>query len=206
MYHYDDSEVDRSQDNLTVVNLLNERVHEIAYKIKAALADLLYKAMYISNSKSELYGDIMNSDVKVLMYSLPTKLLMNSSKLFGDSIRGNVHQDTILDLISYALHTYRMFNDTNCNDLLYSMIQKIYTIVDQRHYEYNGADLIYDRLSMADIASMIHIKAIRIKNLLNSLGKINDSAYDELVKSRVFDNIYDVMIYAVMLFLKLHRV
>jgi hypothetical protein len=205
MYYYDDSEVDRSQDNLTAVNLLNKRVHEVAYKMKAVLADLLYKAMYISNSKSNLYGDIMNSDVRVLMHSLPTKLLMNSSKLFGDSIRGNVHQDTILDIVSYALHIYRMVSGTDYNDL-YPMLQKIYAIVDQRHYEYNGADLIYDRLSMPDIASMIHIKSIRIKNLINSLDKIYSDVSFELVKSCIFDNIYDLMIYVAMIFLKVHRV
>jgi len=204
MYYYDDSEVDRSQDSLTAVNLISPRVREIAYKIKASLAGLLHKAVCIYKSKDDLYGDIMSNDVRLLVYSLPTKLLMNSSKLFGDSIRGNVQQETILDIISYALHIYRMVNGIDYNDL-YPILQKIYAIVDQRHYEYNGADSIYDRLTMPDIASMLHIKAIRIKNLLNNFDKINNNAYDELVKPRIIDSIYDIMIYAVMLFLKLHR-
>jgi len=194
MYYYDDSEVDRSQDSLTTVNLTNTRVQEIAYKVKASLASLLHKAVCISKSKDDLYGDIMSNDVRLLIYSLPTKLLMNSSKLFGDSIRGNVHQDTILDIISYALHIYRMVSRTDYTDYndLYPMLQKIYTIVDQRHYEYNGSDLIYDRLSMPDIASMIHIKAIRIKNMLNKPDKTNDNVYDELVKSHIIDSIYEL--------------
>jgi hypothetical protein len=83
------------------------------------------------------------------------------------------------------------------------MLQKIYTIVDQRHYEYNGVDSTYDRLTMSDIASMIHIKSIRIKSLINNFDKVHNDATLELIKSRVFDNIYDLMIYTAMVFLKM---
>lgn len=205
MYYYDDSEVDRSQNELTAVNLLNDRTYEIACKIKSVLTDLLHKAVFISESKKDLYGDIMDSDIRVLMYSLPTKLLMNSSKLFSDSIKGNVSEETILDILSYALHIHKMINGMDYKDLC-PIIQKIYAIIDQRHYEYNRADLVYDRLSMPDIASMIHIKSIRIKNLINNLDKVHNDTSFEFVKLRIFDSIYDLMIYIAMIFLKMHRV
>ena len=177
-------EVDQSQSIFIKVTFINERTHFIAYKMKAALTDLLHKAISISNSKNELYGGIINNDVNVLMYSLPTKLLMNSSKLFGDSIRGNVQQETILDILTYALYIYRMVSGVDYSDL-HPMLQTIYSIVEQRHYEYNSAKLVYDRLLTSDVASIIHVKAIRIKNLLGNLDKINKNIDSELVKSDI---------------------
>ncbi len=205
MYHYDDSEVDKSQDSLVRVNLLEERTRDITNKIKIALTDLLYRATSVSQSKNDLYGDIMENCTSVLMYSLPTKLLMNTSKMFGDSIKGNLDDGTILDTLTYALYIYKMLSNRDYNDLN-PILHKAYEIIQQRQYEYNSADLVYDRLSISDIASMIHIKAIRIKNLVNHLDKLHEDADIESFRTRVLDSIYDLMIYAAMVFLKLHRV
>ncbi len=205
MYHYDDSEVDKSQDSLIRFNLLEERTRDITNKIKITLTDLLHKAASISKSKNDLYGDIMDNSTRVLMYSLPTKLLMNTSKMFGDSIKGNLEDNTVLDVLTYALYIYKMLSNKDYSDL-HPILHQLYEIIQQRQYEYNSADLVYDRLSMSDIASMIHIKAIRIKNLVNSLDKLDGNADIESFRTCVLDNIYDLMIYAAMIFLKLHRV
>jgi len=66
--------------------------------------------------------------------------------------------------------------------------------------------LIYDRLSISDIASLVHIKALRIKNLVNSIDNIKDDIDIEKVKYSIFDSIYDLMIYVTMAFLKVYRV
>jgi len=173
--------------------------------MKDALTDLLHKAVSLSNAKSNLYGEIGDSDVKVLIYSLPTKLIMNTAKLFGDSIRGDIDEGTIIDIITYSLYIHSVVNGNDYRNIE-SILNDSYKIIQQRHYDYNSADLIYDRLSMSDITSMIHIKAIRIKNLLNNIDKSNDNGVIESIKSRIIDSIYDLMIYIAMAFLKLYRV
>lgn len=205
MYYYDDMEVDQSQSDCIKIPAMNERTHLIAYKMKAALADLLHKAVSLSNAKSGLYGEFSDGDAKVLMYSLPTKLIMNTAKLFGDSIRGDIDEGTIIDIITYSLYIHSVVNGNDYRNIE-SILNDSYKIIQQRHYDYNSADLIYDRLSMSDITSMIHIKAIRIKNLLNNIDKSNDNGVIESIKSRIIDSIYDLMIYIAMAFLKLYRV
>lgn len=205
MYYYDDMEVDQSQSDCIKIPAMNERTHLIAYKMKDALTDLLHKAVSLSNAKSNLYGEIGDSDVKVLIYSLPTKLIMNTAKLFGDSIRGDIDEGTIIDIITYSLYIHSVVNGNDYRNIE-SILNDSYKIIQQRHYDYNSADLIYDRLSMSDITSMIHIKAIRIKNLLNNIDKSNDNGVIESIKSRIIDSIYDLMIYIAMAFLKLYRV
>ncbi len=205
MYYYDDMEVDQSQSDCIKIPAMNERTHLIAYNMKDALTDLLHKAVSLSNAKSNLYGEIGDSDVKVLIYSLPTKLIMNTAKLFGDSIRGDIDEGTIIDIITYSLYIHSVVNGNDYRNIE-SILNDSYKIIQQRHYDYNSADLIYDRLSMSDITSMIHIKAIRIKNLLNNIDKSNDNGVIESIKSRIIDSIYDLMIYIAMAFLKLYRV
>lgn len=205
MYYYDDMEVDQSQSDCIKIPAMNERTHLIAYKMKDALTDLLHKAVSLSNAKSNLYGEIGDSDVKVLIYSLPTKLIMNTAKLFGDSIRGDIDEGTIIDIITYSLYIHSVVNGNDYRNIE-SILNDSYKIIQQRHYDYNSADLIYDRLSMSDITSMIHIKAIRIKNLLNNIDKSNDNGVIESIKSRIIDSIYDLMIYIAMAFLKSYRV
>lgn len=205
MYYYDDMEVDQGQSDCIKIPAMNERTHLIAYKMKDALTDLLHKAVSLSNAKSNLYGEIGDSDVKVLIYSLPTKLIMNTAKLFGDSIRGDIDEGTIIDIITYSLYIHSVVNGNDYRNIE-SILNDSYKIIQQRHYDYNSADLIYDRLSMSDITSMIHIKAIRIKNLLNNIDKSNDNGVIESIKSRIIDSIYDLMIYIAMAFLKLYRV
>ena len=205
MYYYDDMEVDRSQSDFTKVSSMNDRTHLVAYKMKAAITDLLHNAISVSNSKNDLYGEIGDGDIKVLMYSLPSKLIMNTAKLFGDSIRGNIDENTIIDIITYALYIHSVVNSDDYRNIE-QILKNIYNIIQQRHYEYNSADLIYDRLSISDIASLAHVKSIRVKNLLNSLDKINDNTYSELVKPRIIDSIYDLITYTTIIFLKLHRI
>jgi len=205
MYYYDDMEVDQTQSSFTKAMTMHDRTDLIAYKMKAALTDLLYKAISISNAKNDLYGEIGDGDVKVLIYSLPSKLIMNTAKLFGDSIRGNVDENTIIDIITYSLYIYSVVNGEHYRNIE-QILNNVYNIIQQRHYEYNSADLVYDRLSICNIASMAHIKSIRIKNLLNNLDKINDNEDAELVKSRIFDSVYDLMIYTTMVFLKLRHI
>jgi hypothetical protein len=205
MYHYDDMEVDRCQSDFTKVPTMNGRTHFIAYKMKAAITDLLYKAISLSNAKSNLYGEVGDIDFKVLIHSLPSKLIMNTAKLFGDSVRGTVDEATIMDIITYALYIHSMVNSNDYRNIE-KILENIYNIIQQRHYEYNSADLVYDRLSISDIASMVHIKSIRLKNVLNNIDKTNDNADAELAKSSIIDSIYDLMIYTAMVFLKLHRI
>ncbi len=205
MYHYDDMEVDRSQSDFTKVSTMNDRTNIVAYKMKAALSDLLHKAVSLSNAKSNLYGEVGDVDVQVLIYSLPSKLIMNTAKLFGDSIKGNVDESTLLDIITYVLYIYSLTSSTDYRNID-QILHNVHQIIDQRHYDYNSADVIYDRLSITDISSMIHIKAIRIKNLINSIDKIKGDIDIEKVKYSVNDSIYDLMIYATMAFLKLHRI
>jgi hypothetical protein len=205
MYYYDDLEVDRSQSDFVKVQSMNERVYFIAHKMEAALADLVYRAVSLSNAKSSLYGEIDNGDARVLMYSLPTKLIMNTAKLFGDSIKGNIDENTIIDIVAYSLYIHSLVNANDYKDIGL-LLSNLHNIIHQRHYDYNSADLVYDRLSVSDIASVMHIKAIRIKNLFNHISNTNESNDIELVKSRIVDSVYDIMIYAAMVFLKLNRV
>jgi len=205
MYYYDDMEVDQSQSSFTKVQLMNDRTHFIDYKMKAAITDLLHKAISLSNSKNDLYGEIGDGDIKVLMYSLPSKLIMNTAKLFGDSIRGNVDENTIIDIITYALYIHSVVNSDDYRNIE-QILKNIYNIIQQRNYEYNSADLIYNRLSISDIASLVHIKALRIKNLVNSIDKVKDDIDIEKVKYSINDSIYDLMIYVTMAFLKLYRI
>jgi hypothetical protein len=205
MYYYDDMEVDQSQSSFTKVQLMNDRTHLVAYKMKAAITDLLHKAVSLSNAKSDLYGEIGDIDVKVLMYSLPSKLIMNTAKLFGDSVRGTVDEATIIDIITYTLYIYSVLNGDDYRNIE-QILKNIYNTIQQRHYEYNSADLVYDRLSISDIASMTHIKAIRTKNLLNRIDKLEANADIEKVKYSINDSIYDLTIYVIMAFLKLYRV
>jgi hypothetical protein len=205
MYHYDDMEVDQSQSNLTKISAMNDRTNLIAYKTKAALTDLLHKAISLSNAKSDLYGEIGDGDVKVLIYSLPSKLIMNTAKLFGDSLKGNVDENTLIDIITYTLYIHSVINSTDYRNID-QILNHIHKIMHHRHYAYNSADMIYDRLSISDISSMAHIKAIRIKNLINSIDKNKDDTDIEKAKYSIKDSIYDLMIYVSMVFLKLHRI
>ena len=205
MYHYDDMEVDQSQSSLTKVPYMHDRTNLIAYKMKAALTDLLHKAISLSNAKSDLYGEIGDGDVKVLIYSLPSKLIMNTAKLFGDSIKGTVDENNMIDIMAYSFYIYTLLNGNDCENID-QILSNIYKIIQERHYDYNSADLVYDRLSLSDIASMIHIKALRIKNLVNSIDKVKDDTDIEKVKHSIKDSIYDLMIYVTMAFLKLYRV
>ena len=202
MYHYDDMEVDRSQSDFTKVSTMNERTHFIAYKMKVALTDLLYKAISLSNAKSNLYGEIGHGDVKVLIYSLPSKLIMNTAKLFGDSLKGNVDENTLIDIITYTLYIHSLINSTDYRNID-QILNSTYEIIHHRHYDYNSADAIHDRLSISDISSMAHIKAIRIKNLVNNIDKAKDDTHFERVIYSINDSIYDLMIYVSMVFLKL---
>ena len=202
MYHYDDMEVDRSQSDFTKVATMNGRTHFIAYKMKAAITDLLYKAISLSNAKSNLYGEIGDGDVKVLIYSLPSKLIMNTAKLFGDSLKGNVDENTLIDIITYALYIHSVINSTDYRNID-QILNSTYEIIHHRHYDYNSADAIHDRLSISDISSMAHIKAIRIKNLVNNIDKAKDDTHFERVICSINDSIYDLMIYVSMVFLKL---
>ena len=204
MYHYDDMEVDQSQSNLTKISAMNDRTNLIAYKMKAALTDLLHKAISLSNAKSDLYGEIGDGDVKVLMYSLPSKLIMNTAKLFGDSVRGTVDKNTMIDIITYSLYIHSVVNSDDYRSIE-QILKNIYNIIQQRNYEYNSADLVYDRLSISDIASMVHIKAVRVKNLLNGIDKVREDIDGEKVRHSINDNICDLMIYIAMAFLKLHH-
>ena len=205
MYHYDDMEVDQSQSNLTKISAMNDRTNLIAYKTKAALTDLLHKAISLSNAKSDLYGEIGDGDVKVLIYSLPSKLIMNTAKLFGDSLKGNVDENTLIDIITYTLYIHSVINSTDYRNID-QILNHIHKIMHHRHYAYNSADMIYDRLSISDISSMAHIKAIRIKNLINSIDKNKDDTDVERVICSINDSVYDLMIYAAMAFLKLHHI
>ena len=205
MYHYDDMEVDRSQSDFTKVSAMNDRTNLIAYKMKAALTDLLHKAISLSNAKSDLYGEIGDGDVKVLIYSLPSKLIMNTAKFFGDSLKGNVNENTLIDIITYTLYIHSVINSTDYRNID-QILNHIHKIMHHRHYAYNSADMIYDRLSISDISSMTHIKAIRIKNLINSIDKNKDDTYVERVICSINDSIYDLMIYVTMAFLKLYHV
>jgi arsenate reductase-like glutaredoxin family protein len=204
MYYYDDMEVDKSQSGFTKVPPMNDRTHLIAYKMKTALTSLLHKAVSLSDAKSDLYGEVGDIDVKVLMHSLPSKLLMNTAKLFGASIKGTVDENTIIDIVAYSFYIYRIVSVEHYRNID-QILNNAYNIIHQRHYEYNSADLVYDRLSMSDIASMVHIKAMRIKNLFNILDKTKDDMDIEKVKHSVSDSIYDLMIYTTMAFLKLHH-
>jgi len=205
MYYYDDMEVDQSQSGFTKIPSMNDRTNLIAYKMKAALTDLLHKAISLSNAKSDLYGEIGDGDVKVLIYSLPSKLIMNTAKLFGDSIKGTVDENNMIDIMAYSFYIYTLLNGNDCENID-QILSNIYKIIQERHYDYNSADLVYDRLSLSDIASMIHIKALRIKNLVNSIDKVKDDTDIEKVKHSIKDSIYDLMIYVTMAFLKLYRV
>ena len=198
-------EVDQSQSSLTKVPYMHDRTNLIAYKMKAALTDLLHKAISLSNAKSDLYGEIGDGDVKVLIYSLPSKLIMNTAKLFGDSIKGTVDENNMIDIMAYSFYIYTLLNGNDCENID-QILSNIYKIIQERHYDYNSADLVYDRLSLSDIASMIHIKALRIKNLVNSIDKVKDDTDIEKVKHSIKDSIYDLMIYVTMVFLKLYRV
>jgi len=205
MYYYDDMEVDQSQSGFTKIPSMNDRTNLIAYKMKAALTDLIHKAISLSNTKSELYGEIGDVEVKVLIYSLPSKLIMNTAKLFGDSIKGTVDENNMIDIMAYSFYIYTLLNGNDCENID-QILSNIYKIIQERHYDYNSADLVYDRLSLSDIASMIHIKALRIKNLVNSIDKVKDDTDIEKVKHSIKDSIYDLMIYVTMAFLKLYRV
>ncbi len=198
-------EVDRSQSDFTKVSTMNDRTNIVAYKMKAALTDLLHKAISLSNAKSELYGEIGDIDIKVLIHSLPSKLIMNTAKLFGDSVRGTLNEATIIDIITYALYIYSVINGDDYRNIE-QILKNVHQIIDQRHYDYNSTDVIYDRLSISDISSMAHIKAIRIKNLVNSINKTQDDTHVERVICSINDSIYDLLIYVVMAFLKLHRI
>jgi len=173
--------------------------------MKAALSDLLHKAISLSNAKSNLYGEVGDGDVKVLIYSLPSKLIMNTAKLFGDSLKGNVDENTLIDIITYTLYIHSVINSTDYRNID-QILNHIHKIMHHRHYAYNSADMIYDRLSISDISSMAHIKAIRIKNLINSIDKNKDDTDIEKAKYSIKDSIYDLMIYVSMVFLKMHRI
>jgi len=198
-------EVDQSQSSFTKVPSMHEYNNLIIYKMKAALTDLLYKAISLSNAKSNLYGEIGDGDVNVLIYSLPSKLIMNTAKLFGDSLKGNVDENTLIDIITYTLYIHSVINITDYRNID-QILNYIHKIMHHRHYAYNSADMIYDRLSISDISSMAHIKAIRIKNLINSIDKNKDDTYVERVICSINDSIYDLMIYVTMAFLKLYRI
>jgi len=173
--------------------------------MKAALTDLLHKAISLSNAKSNLYGEVGDGDVKVLIYSLPSKLIMNTAKLFGDSIRGTVDENIMIDIMTYSIYIHSLLNGNDYKNMD-KILSDIHKIIQERHYDYNSADLIYDRLSISDIASLVHIKALRIKNLVNSIDNIKDDIDIEKVKYSIFDSIYDLMIYVTMAFLKVYRV
>ena len=205
MYYYDDMEVDQSQSSFTKVPSMHEYNNLIIYKIKAALTDLLHKAVSFSDAKSDLYGEVGDIDVNVLIYSLPSKLIMNTAKLFGDSLKGNVDENTLIDIMTYTLYIHSVINSTDYRNID-QILNHIYKIMHHRHYAYNSADMIYDRLSISDISSMAHIKAIRIKNLINSIDKNKDDTYVERVICSINDSIYDLMIYVTMAFLKLYRI
>ena len=205
MYYYDDMEVDQSQSSFTKVPSMHEYNNLIIYKIKAALTDLLHKAVSFSDAKSDLYGEVGDIDVNVLIYSLPSKLIMNTAKLFGDSLRDNVDENTLIDIITYTLYIHSLINSTDYRNID-QILNHIHQIIHHRHYDYNSADVIYDRLSISDISSMAHIKAIRIKNLINSIDKNKDDTYVERVICSINDSIYDLMIYVTMAFLKLYRI
>ena len=205
MYHYDDMEVDRSQSDFIKVSTMNDRTNIVAYKMKAALTDLLHKAISFSDAKSDSYGEVGDIDVKVLIYSLPSKLIMNTAKLFGDSLKGNVDENTLIDIITYTLYIQSVINSTDYRNVD-QILNRIHKIIHHRHYDYNSADVIYDRLSISDISSMAHIKAIRIKNLVNSIDKTKDATHVERVICSINDSIYDLMIYVSMVFLKVYRV
>jgi hypothetical protein len=184
---------------------MHEYNNLIIYKIKAALTDLLHKAVSFSDAKSDLYGEVGDIDVNVLIYSLPSKLIMNTAKLFGDSLRDNVDENTLIDIITYTLYIHSVINSTDYRNID-QILNHIHQIIHHRHYDYNSADVIYDRLSISDISSMAHIKAIRIKNLVNSIDKTKDDTHVERVRCSINDSIYDLMIYAAMAFLKLHHI
>jgi hypothetical protein len=205
MYYYDDTEVDQSQSGLVQAPCINDRAHFIAYKLKAVVTDLLHRALSLSNTKSILYGEVGDRDVKVLIYSLPSKLIMNTAKLFGDSIRGTIEEDNIVDIVAYSLYIYSIVSGDDYKNID-PVINHIHKLIQQRHYEYNSVDLVYDRLSTPDIASMVHVKALRIKNLLNVIDKVSGDTDSERVKYSIKDSIYDIMIYVSMVFLKMHRV
>ena len=205
MYYYDDMEVDQSQSSFTKVPSMHEYNNLIIYKIKAALTDLLHKAVSFSDAKSDLYGEVGDIDVNVLIYSLPSKLIMNTAKLFGDSLRDNVDENTLIDIITYTLYIHSVINSTDYRNID-QILNHIHKIMHHRHYAYNSADMIYDRLSISDISSMAHIKAIRIKNLINSIDKNKDDTDVERVICSINDSVYDLMIYAAMAFLKLHHI
>jgi len=205
MYYYDDMEVDQSQSSFTKVPSMHEYNNLIIYKIKAALTDLLHKAVSFSDAKRDLYGEVGDIDVNVLIYSLPSKLIMNTAKLFGDSLKGNVDENTLIDIMTYTLYIHSVINSTDYRNID-QILNHIYKIMHHRHYAYNSADMIYDRLSISDISSMAHIKAIRIKNLINSIDKNKDDTDIEKAKYSIKDSIYDLMIYVSMVFLKLHRI
>ena len=205
MYYYDDMEVDQSQSSFTKVPSMHEYNNLIIYKIKAALTDLLHKAVSFSDAKSDLYGEVGDIDVNVLIYSLPSKLIMNTAKLFGDSLRDNVDENTLIDIITYTLYIQSVINSTDYRNVD-QILNRIHKIIHHRHYDYNSADVIYDRLSISDISSMAHIKAIRIKNLVNSIDKTKDATHVERVICSINDSIYDLMIYVSMVFLKVYRV
>jgi len=192
-------EVDQSQSNLTKISTMHDRTDLIAYKMKAALSDLLHKAISLSNAKSNLYGEVGDGDVKVLIYSLPSKLIMNTAKLFGDSLKGNVDENTLIDIITYTLYIHSVINSTDYRNID-QILNSTYEIIHHRHYDYNSADAIHDRLSISDISS---IKAIRIKNLVNNIDKAKDDTHFERVIYSINDSIYDLMIYVSMVFLKL---
>ena len=198
-------EVDQSQSSFTKVPSMHEYNNLIIYKIKAALTDLLHKAVSFSDAKSDLYGEVGDIDVNVLIYSLPSKLIMNTAKLFGDSLKGNVDENTLIDIITYTLYIQSVINSTDYRNVD-QILNRIHKIIHHRHYDYNSADVIYDRLSISDISSMAHIKAIRIKNLVNSIGKTKDATHVERVICSINDSIYDLMIYVSMVFLKVYRV
>jgi hypothetical protein len=130
---------------------------------------------------------------------------MNTAKLFGDSIKGTVDENNMIDIMAYSFYIYTLLNGNDCENID-QILSNIYKIIQERHYDYNSADLVYDRLSLSDIASMIHIKALRIKNLVNSIDKVKDDTDIEKVKHSIKDSIYDLMIYVTMAFLKLYRV
>jgi hypothetical protein len=205
MYYYDDMEVDQSQSSFTKVQLMNDRTHFIAHKMEAALTDLLHKAVSFSNAKSDLYGEVRDIDVNILIYSLPSKLIMNTAKLFGDSIKGTVDENNMIDIMAYSFYIYTLLNGNDCENID-QILSDIYKIIQERHYDYNSADVIYDRLSISDISSIAHIKAIRIKNLVNSIDKPKDDTHVERVRYSINDSIYDLMIYVSMAFLKWYRV
>jgi len=138
MYHYDDMEVDQSQSSLTKVPYMHDRTNLIAYKMKAALTDLLHKAISLSNAKSNLYGEVGDGDVKVLIYSLPSKLIMNTAKLFGDSIRGTVDENIMIDIMTYSIYIHSLLNGNDYKNMD-KILSDIHKIIQERHYDYNSA-------------------------------------------------------------------